>query len=464
MLDWKQLLNEERRKKSKSGQVEKAGTGGTRVQAERDYDRILFANPTRRLADKTQVFPLEINDSIRTRLTHSMEVSNLCRSIGVRLAFDHAEQVFGPGHEALNVKRSVPALLAAIGLAHDLGNPPFGHQGEEAVRYWFSNHGRKALGDAACHQDFLSFDGNPQTFRLLTRLQILNDDFGLNLSYGTLAALVKYPWFSTSGVELTGDKNKFGIFESEREVAEDVWEKTGLGLGIRHPLTYVMEACDDMAYSVLDAEDTVKKGYASFYDLMDCLSAGSSDPVVKAVVDASREQNEEFKQQGLSSAEMNEVSMQMFRVHAIYQFVAAVTSTFIKQLRPIMSGTLPPGWELIKNSPAAELKRRLIGFDREHGYTNRQVYRLELAGHNTIIDTMDMLWVAITDGQQPFSRYAGRMISENYRRVWKRSSQEKAYKDCQLLADSLSGMTDKYLITMHKDLQHVCPEHLRKAS
>jgi dGTPase len=150
------------------------GTGVGRTELERDYDRILFATPTRRLADKTQVFPMEEHDSIRTRLTHSHEVSNLARSIGVLLAFEHAEKVFGSNHEELQVKRNVPAVLAAAGLAHDLGNPPFGHQGEIAIQQWFAE--RK--WDKDIHIDFREFDGNAQTFRLLTRLQVLKSPIG----------------------------------------------------------------------------------------------------------------------------------------------------------------------------------------------------------------------------------------------------------------------------------------------
>lgn len=187
MLSWDKLLNQVRRKEL-HGSTESMGTGAGRTEFERDYDRILFATPTRRLADKTQVFPMEKHDSIRTRLTHSHEVSNLARSIGVRLAFEHAETVFGSDHESLQVKRNVPALLAAVGLAHDLGNPPFGHQGEVSIQQWFGEGG---AGDVDI--DFQEFDGNAQTLRLLTRLQVLNDQFGLNLTLGTLAALTKYP-------------------------------------------------------------------------------------------------------------------------------------------------------------------------------------------------------------------------------------------------------------------------------
>ena len=167
-LTWDKLLTPQRRKTMRGGR-ESIGTGVGREEVERDYDRVLFAAPTRRLADKTQVFPQDPNDSVRTRLTHSHEVSNLARSIGVRLAYDHRKEVFGDYADKERVERTVPAVLAAAGLAHDLGNPPFGHQGEESMRQWCMRHAK----DADSAADFHGFDGNCQTFRLLTRLQIL---------------------------------------------------------------------------------------------------------------------------------------------------------------------------------------------------------------------------------------------------------------------------------------------------
>jgi len=142
--------------------------------------------------------------------------------------------------------------------------------------------------------DFLEFDGNAQTFRLLTKLQVLNDKFGLNLTCGTLAALLKYPSVYGSGNK--GGFKKYGVFQDDADIVHQVWEQTGLVEGCRHPLAYVMEACDDIAYSIIDAEDTVKKGYASFYDLMDYLESNAGgDEVVERVVSKSREKNSEFK-------------------------------------------------------------------------------------------------------------------------------------------------------------------------
>ncbi len=447
MLTWEKLLNNVRRK-DLHGPAESTGTRGGRTECERDYDRILFATPTRRLADKTQVFPMEVNDSVRTRLTHSHEVSNLARSIGVRLAFEHADAVFGPDHEALQVKRNVPSMLAAVGLAHDLGNPPFGHQGEIAIQQWF----REGRAGGEIPLDFLEFDGNAQTFRLLTRLQVLNDQFGLNLTLGTLAALIKYP--SIYGAPDKGGFKKYGIFQSEAQIVQEVWQHTGLSPGVRHPLAFVMEACDDIAYSVIDAEDTVKKGYASFYDLMDFLqSSAAGDLATGAVVGFSQTKNKNFKLEQLSSRELNDMSMQMFRVKAIHEMVQAATATFVDNIGKIMAGAIEPGFELIRSSPCAQLCKAVKEFARRHGFQHREVLRLELKGNRYIKSMMDTLWRAIQRGNDPgspFERFVFGEISENYRRVYSAAGGSD-YARCQLLCDVLSGMTESYLVHKHAE-------------
>ncbi|KAA0268937.1 MAG: deoxyguanosinetriphosphate triphosphohydrolase [Rhodocyclaceae bacterium] len=460
MLDWNKLLCPARRKEL-AGVSSSMGTAANRTEIERDYDRILFATPTRRLADKTQVFPMEENDSVRTRLTHSHEVSNLARSIGVRLAFDYAQEVFGSQHESLGVKRNVPSLLAAVGLAHDLGNPPFGHQGEIAIQQWFCQTFQGEMID----EDFAQFDGNAQTFRLLTRLQVLNDQFGLNLTIATLAALIKYPSVFGSG-EKHGFK-KYGVFQSEAEIIEDIWHHSGLRAGVRHPLAYVMEACDDIAYSVIDAEDTVKKGYASFYDLMDFLeSAGEGDSVIKEVTDAAKAKNKEFKTAELSSRELNDISMQMFRVKAIAKMVEAATAVFVQNIGRMMNEDVAPGFELIKNSECARLCQAVKDFDYRHGFQHRDVLRLELEGNNRIKSMMSLVWRAIhNDGDKnmPFERYVFGAISENYRRVYS-TTEKSRYAQFQLLCDVVSGMTESYLIKKHDEFRSLEKAHAQASA
>lgn len=454
-LNWEKLLSGIRRK-DLHGDHETMGTAANRMEAERDYDRILFATPTRRLADKTQVFPMEENDSVRTRLTHSHEVSNLARSIGVRLAFDHADTVFGRDHEALQVKRNVPSMLAAVGLAHDLGNPPFGHEGEAAIGNWFK-HLKEAESSLTVDEDFLSFDGNAQTLRLLTQLQVLNDPYGLNLTCGTLAALIKYP--TVYGEDKCGFK-KHGVFQSERKVVSEVWEQTGLTAGQRHPLTYVMEACDDIAYSVIDAEDTVKKGYASFYDLMDYLeSYAPDDPVIRDVVNQSRKKNKEFRATDISSRQLDDISMQMFRVKAIAEMIPAATEVFVNNINSIMTGAIGPDFELISESRCAALCKAAKKFDRRYGFQHRDVLKLELKGTNYICEMLAILWQAVnSQGSElnAYDRFIYGDISENYRYVFKGSSKDH-YAKCQIVCDAVSGMTESYLVnrcTEYRGLRH----------
>jgi dGTPase len=467
MLNWTQLLNQDRRKdKLKPGGT--SATANGRYEIERDYDRILFSAPTRRLADKTQVFPLDKNDSVRTRLTHSHEVATLARSIGLRLVYENAGLFEGAGSCEF-IQRSIPALLAAIGLVHDLGNPPFGHQGEYAIRNWFDENKEEVFGgETEDAFDFLNFDGNAQTVRLVTKLQILNDQFGLNLTYATLAALLKYP-VSTKNISKEKWK-KQGFFKSEEKIVAEVWEATGLSEGIRHPLTYIMEACDDIAYSVLDAEDTVKKGLASYYDLLRYLEKNCTfDAVAAGVIACAKGHSSEFEKGTLSPQELNDCSMQMFRVHAITAMVKSVVEKFSELSKGFLSGSqVYKG--LIGVSDAANFCKVLKDFDMAYGFKHKSVLELELKGNNYIEETMDMLWVGIhgrLDGgfksNAPFGKYVYSRISESYRRIFSDPSNELSthYKEAQLLADAISGMTDSYLIALHSELKPLYDRHCR---
>jgi len=275
MFCWDKLLSEFRKKDGEVASKENNSTKSDRTEIERDYDRILFLSATRRLADKTQVFPMEVNDSVRTRLTHSYEVSNLARSVGTRLAYNHTN-LFNASLDDDFIKRNLPVVLASAGLIHDLGNPPFGHQGEKSIGKWFED-----LNEKDIHNDFINFDGNRQTIRLISKLHILNNDFGLDLTFGTLSALIKYPVVddddgNNNDVESIKYK-KHGIYNSDLDLLNDVNDRVGLEYSHRNPLAFIMEACDDIAYSIIDAEDTVKKRYASFNDLIHWLESGLSE-------------------------------------------------------------------------------------------------------------------------------------------------------------------------------------------
>jgi dGTPase len=475
---WEMLLNASRRKKEGHPAEEKDKTE-SRTEIERDYDRILFSTPVRRLADKTQVFPLEKNDSVRTRLTHSHEVSNLARSMGTTLAFQHS---LAGGVD--NACRDIPALLAAIGLVHDLGNPPFGHQGESAIQSWFAEHQSDVLDGCGLNdqqkQDFLRFEGNAQGFRLVTRLQLLNDDFGLDLTYATLAAMMKYPAGSHQIDSNIAAKKKHGYFYAEQNAANAVLTKVGLSVGLRHPLAYVMEACDDIAYVVLDVEDAVKKGLASFSDLMEFLShRAGADVMIKEVVAQSCAKHKEYRDRtDLSPYELNDVSMQRFRVFAIGALVRATVSAFTENRGVLTKGELAS--PLLKVSAGKALCSALKDFAFKHAYTHRSVLKIELEGHNVIRRLMDLFWDAIVNRAKesdprserchPFSRFVYGRISENYRRAFEapvasESALPIRYRECLLLTDMISGMTDSYAIELHDELNSIIGGYslLRKA-
>jgi dGTPase len=387
----------------------------------------------------------------------------LARSIGVHLA--HNTRVI---EGVNNSTRDIPSLLATVGLCHDLGNPPFGHQGEAAIQHWVNENKKELFGDddagreltTEMQEDFLRFEGNAQTLRLLTRLQIISDDYGLNLTYATLSALMKYPVDSKSVNKNNVATKKHGFFQSEKEIVREIWKATGLKKGVRHPMTFVMEACDDIAYSVMDAEDAVKKKLASFSDLMAWLEK-SDDIVVKEVVQKSKGSHAIHEQYNLSPAELNDVSMQMFRVWAIGAMVKCVSTTFVDKNQMMLQGKFKE--DLIDVSGAKELCRLLKGFDKLHAYKHRSVVEVELTGYNVINDLMTYLWKAIKNRKVtvcdelvsdcPYSNYVYSRISENYRRVFFSSTHMPVrYREIQLVTDMISGMTDSFAVSFRDEL------------
>ena len=461
MHKWQALLNDERRKpKASRASACREVVEDSRTEFERDFDRILFCTPVRRMADKTQVFPLDPNDSVRTRLTHSHEVANLCRSLGTTLAYG----VLAPIQTRMPA-RNIPALLAAVGLAHDLGNPPFGHSGERAIQDWIAAHPALTAELAPAHKrDFELFEGNAQTIRLVTRLQLINDDYGLNLTYGTLAALLKYPIASDRIDRSRAATKKHGFFQSEAAIVEEVWGRTGLGPGVRHPFAFVMEACDDIAYAVLDAEDAVKKGLASFADLMDFLRQEiSPGDICRCVINDAESDHSEYRQRKLSPAELNDIAMQKFRVYAIALMIDRVRKAFETNLEGMLDGSFVK--DLLTASDAEPLCAALKNFDREHAYRHPTVLELESLGFNVIHELMDLLWEAIENNRArfsgaarravPFAAYAYQRISENYRRVFENETNPLPlrYRELQLLTDMIAGMTDSFALDLRDDLK-----------
>lgn len=263
-MEWSKLLSPTRlgRKDAKQKDV--------RSEFQIDYDRIVYSSAFRRLQDKTQVFPLSESDYVRTRLTHSIEVSCVGRSLGTLVGQFVIEQAGLKDIQA----QEFGNIVAAACLAHDIGNPPFGHSGEEAIRVWFKGSGKKYLKGLSREEkeDFLNFEGNAQGFRVLTRLQNAINRGGMQLTYAVLGAYNKYPrraYLPKFAKSENVSEKKFGFVRSDEKSFKEIAEGLGLnkkqgGAWSRHPLAFLMEAADDICYRIIDLEDGHRVGRVSF--------------------------------------------------------------------------------------------------------------------------------------------------------------------------------------------------------
>ena len=254
---WNQLLNKNRIRDHKGTNKKSIDC---RDEFENDYDRILFSASFRRLQDKAQVFPLEKLDFVRTRLTHSLEVSSIGKSLGISIGCKLVENTKNyEDRVTSDMVEDIGNILACAGLIHDLGNPPFGHFGEVAIREWFEEKLFKNDDDTYTFKydkynfildkqeglDLLNFEGNAQGLRILTKLHFVIDRYGMNLTIGVLGSIIKYP---ISSLELENSRlKKMGYYKSEEKVFREIAEHIKIE-GCRNPLVYILEAADDIAY------------------------------------------------------------------------------------------------------------------------------------------------------------------------------------------------------------------------
>jgi len=242
-----------------------------RTHFQRDYDRLIFSSPFRRLQNKTQVFPLPGSVFVHNRLTHSLEVASVGRSMGSMVV----DKLHDPHTKDIHqLYLEIPTIVSTACLAHDLGNPPFGHSGEDAIRHFFIQHSAKFENKLTTSEllDLTQFEGNANSFRLLTNNFKGRRIGGFGLSYATMAALVKYPWESAQGTA----KKKFGFFQADKAIFAQIMAATGLVNNnnyYRHPLVYLMEAADDICYNIMDLEDAHKLGIISTQRIMELLLA-----------------------------------------------------------------------------------------------------------------------------------------------------------------------------------------------
>lgn len=412
---------------------------------EQDYGRAVFSTPVRRLQHKAQVFPLEPIDAVRTRLTHSMEVSSVARSITRNTMRSVKDAVLDEDSRYI-----IETIAATCALLHDSGNPPFGHFGETAIRSWFKDKS-ELLGKMPSEYagDLEAYEGNAHTIRLVTRLQVLSDFRGLNLTAGTMSALLKYTASSTeidSSKTAPQSRKKLGYFQSERQEIERIKTETGTG-NARNPITFLVEASDDLTYLCVDLEDAVKKGIFRWSEIEEELE-DKAPALFKNVVDFARKCGALHTGSALSEAKA-----QYFRTIAIRFGAEAVTRCFLENYLKIMSGE----WdrELLYESDAKDFFTALKMFSIKHIYSAKQTVRLEILGHNVMHDLLDLFAKAEKDPKRStFQRKVYDLMSKNYRAVYEDglSKLPSAYCKALLLADYICGMTDNFAVRLHGDL------------
>lgn len=453
-MDWDTLLNSSRPRPSTS-------TGDHRTQFERDYDRAVFSTPVRRLQDKTQVFPMEPHDAVRTRMTHSLEVSSVARGLATAVA-DRLKREIDP-----ETARSIETIARTCGLIHDLGNPPFGHAGEDAIRYWFgSERGKEAIESLPADrpqltQDFLNFEGNAQSLRLVAKLQILSDYNGLNLTYGTLSASCKYtaPSHQANPQARNHAMRKPGYFASENQVMQKIRRRTGTGQA-RNPIAFLVEAADDIVYAVADVEDGVKKGILSWKSLRAEVSQDKS-----AAVQAALENMKKILKAGRKSIPRglpDDVYASAFRTAAIGILVESAAEAFKEHYADIMAGSYER--DLVGDCGAAPFVELLKGIGSRRVYTTAPTLKLEIMGRKVIFDLMTIFWQGAQelplDRPPKTKNYAGKvgaLLSDNYRRVFSHFVQAdrelpETYHRLQLVTDYVCGMTDSFARRLHAEL------------
>ncbi|WP_347147352.1 deoxyguanosinetriphosphate triphosphohydrolase [Phocaeicola vulgatus] len=436
-MNWKQLISNKRFGMEELHEARK----DDRTEFQRDYDRLIFSAPFRRLQNKTQVFPLPGSVFVHNRLTHSLEVSCVGRSLGN----DVASQLLKK-HPALADSHisEIGSIVSAACLAHDLGNPPFGHSGEKAISTYFSEGQGMALKKELSPMewdDLTHFEGNANAFRILTHQFEGRRKGGFVMTYSTLASIVKYPFSS----QLAGKKSKFGFFLSE----EADYQKIARELGIirlskpdeplryaRHPLVYLVEAADDICYQMMDIEDAHKlkllthdetKGlYMQFFDEK---RRKRIEEVCRIVTDV----NEQIA---------------YLRSSVIGALIKECTRVFTENEEKILTGEFEGTLIMHICSPLKEAYDNCSAIAFQRIYRSSDVLDIELAGFRVISTLIDLMINAVRSPEKAYSQLLINRISGQYN-----VNAPTLYGKIQAMLDYISGMTDVYALDLYRKIK-----------
>lgn len=431
-MNWEELLSIKRfgLEDYENGNVE------NRTEYQRDYDRLIFSSPFRRLQNKTQVFPLPGSVFVHNRLTHSLEVSSVGRSIG-----DNVGRQLRKTHPQIKAHfEEIGSIVSAACLAHDLGNPPFGHSGEEAISTYFSEGKGKYLQpliekESGRWSDFIYFEGNANAIRLLTHQFRGRRKGGFAMTYSTIASIVKYPYSS----ELSGGKNKFGFFASEEEDYKRI--ATELGIiklsnqplkYVRHPLVYLVEAADDICYQVMDIEDAHKLNIITTHEAKELL------------LNFFNEEKRAKRFNTLSYVTDINEQIAYLRASVIGLLVDACSSVFIENEANILNGTFSKSLVKMLPDQLRNAYNNCSQFAAEKIYRSKDVLDVELAGYRIIGFLLESFIKAVNNPNHSYSKLLLDRIPEQYE-----TNSKTLYGRVQSIIDYISGMTDVYALDLY---------------
>lgn len=410
---------------------------GLRSDFQRDYDRLIFSSPFRRLQNKTQVFPLPGSIFVHNRLTHSLEVSCVGRSLAREVA-TMLEQKYKtePWAEKLNY---LPEIVAAGCLAHDLGNPPFGHSGEKTISSFFAEGEGQQLKHHFNERewsDLIHFEGNANSFRWLVHQFNGRRAGGFAMTYSTIMSIVKYPYSSLNATK----KGKFGFFLSEEDIFKKVASELGMlqisdGVYCRHPLVYLVEAADDICYQIMDIEDAHKLKILSTQDAMSLLMGFFTEEKtahVNEILSGVTDPNEKIAY--LRSSIVGKLVMDCARI-------------FVENEDAILSGTFEGGLiehttEIYRNN-----YRRCSEFAYHNIYRASDVVDVDIAGNRIVTELLKQLVSAVIYPNRNYSQLLLSKVPQQYN-----VNAPTMYEKLQAVIDHISGMTDVYALDLYRKL------------
>lgn len=409
-----------------------------RSEFQRDYDRLVFSAPFRRLQNKTQVFPLPGSIFVHNRLTHSLEVSCVGRSLGNDVAKAILQHQPELQHSYLP---EIGSIVSAACLAHDLGNPPFGHSGERAISTFFSEGKGMELKEHLTPEqweDLTHFEGNANAFRLLTHQFEGRRKGGFVLTYSTLASIVKYPFAST----LAGRKSKFGFFTTEEESFRRIADELGMKKlsdsplkYARHPLVYLVEAADDICYQMMDIEDAHK---------LKILTTRETQELLLSFFDSERQAH---RLQTLKIVSDVNEQIAYLRSSVIGQLIKECTQAFLAHEDEILEGTFSGSLIAHINEPAASAYRRCAEVSLAKIYRSRDVLDIELAGFRIISTLLDLMIEAVRSPEKAYSQLLINRVSSQYN-----IKAPALYERVQAVLDYISGMTDVFALDLYRKI------------